>query len=228
MRAGQRESGYAVIERCRVPARRRMTIRTIRRRKRRTRGRVDRIVRALPRRQVALRISAIRRRNLQCVIIVDVAGRTSHIRMPIGQQESRRTVIEFPVRPFRNRMARCAGGSTARKSRRDVIRHAIADVCRTLPRSLVASHAIRRVQRVVVIDMARRAGRWRRRHVRPHQREAGQAVVKSCRIPTSRRMAVRAVGGRKRRTRGGVHRVIRLLPGRQMALRVSAVCRGDL
>ena len=83
MRASQRESSYAVIERCRVPTRRRMTIRAIRRRKRRTRGGVHRIVRPLPRRQVALRISAIRRRYLQRVVAVQMAQRALHIRMAI-------------------------------------------------------------------------------------------------------------------------------------------------
>ena len=54
-----------------------------------------RIVGLLPRRQVALRVAAIVRPNLQIVVVVDVARGARHIGMPVRQQKPRRAVIEF-------------------------------------------------------------------------------------------------------------------------------------
>lgn len=63
------------------------------------------IICLLPRRQMALRIAAIARRDRQIVVIVDMANRASHIRMAIGQEESSRAVIELGVQPIVKRMA---------------------------------------------------------------------------------------------------------------------------
>lgn len=73
MRANERESSHTVVERGRIPSRRRVARRAIRHRKRRSRRRVRRIICLLPRRQVAPRIPAVRRVDAQRIIPVDVA-----------------------------------------------------------------------------------------------------------------------------------------------------------
>jgi len=90
----------------------------------------------------------------------------------------------------------------------------------------MASRSSATVQRgrqvVVVIGVARSAG-----HVGMPIGEwkARRAVVKTCRRPTHSCMAYRTVRCCKLRTRRGVYRIIRLLPGRQMATRVPAIGR---
>jgi hypothetical protein len=63
----------------------------------------------------------------------------------------------------------------------------------------MAAVAVRGVERVIVIDVARRAGRRGRRHVRARQRKARHAVIKRSRIPALRCVAVRAIAYRERR-----------------------------
>lgn len=109
-----------------------------------------------------------------------------------------------------------------------MVRHVSAKARRAVPRGQVAAHAVRRVQRVVVADVARKARRRRGRHVRARQREASRAVVEGSAVPTLGRMAVRAIRHRKCRTGSRVGWIIRLLPLRQVALRISAVRRRDL
>jgi len=58
---------------------------------------MHRIVGLLPGREVAAGGSAGRGRNLQVVVIVDVAGRAKHVGVPSSQQESGRTVIELGI-----------------------------------------------------------------------------------------------------------------------------------
>ena len=116
---------------------------------------------------MAASVSAIRRLNLQIVVVVDVAlralrdfaGRRHLVR--IGQRETRGAVIESGVRP--------AGGVMARRTLRDresggdVIRNAAAHRLGAVPLSQVAAGiaAIVRLnlKRVVVIDVALNAGR---------------------------------------------------------------------
>lgn len=59
--------------------------------------------------------------------------------------------------------------------------------------------------------------------MRAGQRKSGQAVIERCRVPSSRGVAVGAIGDGEGRTRRRVHRIVRFLPGRQMALRVATV-----
>ena len=91
----------------------------------------------------------------------------------------------------------------------------------------MATVTIRRIERVVVVHMAGRAGRRRRGHVRSGQGEPGDAVIERRRGPAGRRMASGAIRRGKSGAGSGVHRIIRLLPGGQMALRVSAIGRRD-
>lgn len=75
-----------------------------------------------------------------------------------------------------------------------MIRHVAADGLRAQPGRLMASIAIRirRGERVIVVDVAVRAGHHFARGcqlVRTHQRPAGGAVVKRCRRPGNRVVA---------------------------------------
>jgi len=101
----QQESRRGVVEISRVPALGRMATRAIRDGEDRPRGRVHWVVGLLPGRQMALRVSAVRRRDLQIVVVVDVAGCASHVGMAVGQRKSRGIVIEFRAQPTVKRMA---------------------------------------------------------------------------------------------------------------------------
>jgi len=101
VRAGQRPAGCAVIEDRRVPRDGVMASGAIRGGERCSRGWVRRIVCRLPGGQVALRIPAVRRRDRQGVIVIDVAGRAGRYFAPvrdklvrIRQRESCRCMIE--------------------------------------------------------------------------------------------------------------------------------------
>ena len=63
--------------------------------------------------------------------------------------------------------------------------------------------------------------------MRSSQRKSCDAVVERRRGPACRRMASGAVRRGKRGSGRGVHRIIRLLPGGQVTLRVSAIGRRD-
>ena len=95
--------------------------------------------------------------------------------MRVRQRETRRAVIKRRARPCRRVVARSA--LRCGESCRHVIRDASAQRLRARPRRLVASVAVsvRSRQRVVVVDVAQRAGR---RHVGAGQRESCRAVVK--------------------------------------------------
>jgi len=122
---------------------------------------MHRIIGLLPRRQMAAGVAAIRRLNVQAVVAVDMAQRALHVGVPVGQQKSRRAMVEFPVRPLGDRMAGGARRRRRRETRRNMIRHTPANRLRAIPVRRVARHAIGAAQRVVVIDVARNA--WGRR-----------------------------------------------------------------
>jgi len=71
---------------------------------------MDRVCGLLPGRQVALGVPAIGRRNGQIVIVIDVARSARHVRVAIGQQETRYAVVESSVQPGIEGMARFARG----------------------------------------------------------------------------------------------------------------------
>ena len=134
--------------------------------------------------------------------------------MAIGQRETGRIVIKDSRGPGGNRVACCTLRRACWKSSRDVVRYTPTKRLGALEIRLVATIAVRRTECVVVVHMAGGTGRRRRRHMRSGQSEPGSAVVKSCRCPTHRRMAHRTIRCRKLRARRGVHRIVRLLPGR--------------
>ncbi len=73
---------------------------------------------------------------------------------------------------------------------------------------------------VIVVDVA---SGTRRRYVGAREREIGLGVVvKNCRRPRSRVVAGCTIGKRKSRPGGLMRRIIRLLPGGQMASRATA------
>ena len=165
VRTRQRPARRAVVEGRRIPTDRVVAGRTVRRRERRAGLWVHRVICCLPRRQVASRIAAVSRRDIQAVVVADVAGSArrylaavGHQRVRVRQREPKRVVVELPVGPPRDGMAGRASGRRRRETRLDVIRYAPAKGRRALPRRQVAAHAIRRVQRVVVADVAGSAG----------------------------------------------------------------------
>ena len=208
--------------------------RTIRGRKRRSRTRVHRIVGLLPGRQMASGISAIIRLNRQRRVVPHMAlvatrnlsGRCNLVR--VRQRETGIGMIERRIRPDNCVVA----GRTERrrKSCRDVVRHRPAKRGRAVPRRLMAPVAIRvrSGQGIVVAHVAVRAGIdfARRRHlVRTRQRPARSGVVECYVGPQCWAVAGRTIRGRKGSSRRRVRWIVGLLPGRQMAPRISAVIR---
>jgi len=99
-----------------------VAIRAVRSGKRRARARVNRVVGSLPaativRIQMALRVSAVGRADLQIVVVIDMTvaasihfARRSQL-MRIGQWKTRRVVIEIRIQPRIHVVATCAGGA---------------------------------------------------------------------------------------------------------------------
>ena len=175
---------------------------------------------------MAAGIAAIRRGNRQTVVVIDVAQIAGHVGMPVGQWESGGTVIEDARGPRRDGVASGAGGCRRGETGSDVIWNRAADARSAQKSRLVAAVAISGIERVIVIYVAGRAGS-RRRQMRSGQGETGNAVVEGCSAPACRRVAMRTICRRKRGARSGMHGSVGLLPGRQMATRVTAVRRGD-
>lgn len=166
-----------------------------------------RVIRLLPLRQVALRVPAVRRRNLEIVIVVDVAGSARHIRVAVGQQESRRSVIEIRRVPALGRVA--IGAVRNGKSRASRGVHRIARLLPLRQVTLRISAIRRRNLKVVIgIDVAGEA-----RHVRMaiRQREPGGIVVKSRAQPAVRGVARFAGGSELRAHMVRIHRLLILL-----------------
>lgn len=92
---GEQKSCGSMIKVRGVPTNRGVAIGTVRNGKRRAGRGVRGIIRLLPGGQVALRISAIRRRNLKVVVVVDVAGRASHVGVTVGEREPRGVMVEL-------------------------------------------------------------------------------------------------------------------------------------
>lgn len=203
MRAGQRETGRAVIEGCRRPAGCVVAGRTVCRSERRSGSGVHRIIRLLPGGQVTLRIPAIGGGNRQVVIIVDVAGGAGHIRVARGQRKSGGVVIECRGGPADRCMARRAirNGECRSRGRMNGIR-------RGLPGGQMAagiSAIVRRNRQVVIIVyMAKSA---RNVGVAIREQESCGAMVELRVLPGVKCMATGAVGSRKFRSCGLVFRV---------------------
>ena len=117
MRSRQREACNAVIKRRGIPPNGRMAICAVAHRECRAGSGVHRIIRLLPGSQVASDRAAGRRRNLQIVIIVEVARGAGHVRMAIRQCKTRGAVVKHHVIPADRVMALRAVGSRKGRSR---------------------------------------------------------------------------------------------------------------
>ena len=161
------------------------------------------------------RMAAIAVRRIQRVVAVDMACSARCRKVRTHQRETRGAVVECASGPGGNGMA----GGTLRGRRREARSHVIwyisTDGSGALECSRVAAIAVRGIQRVVVVRMA---GSARRRKVRAHQRKPGDAVIERRCVPTCRGVAVGAIPHRKSCTRRRMHRIVRSLPGGQMAL----------
>ena len=131
--------------------------------------------------------------NAQAVIAAHVALRAGchlpggrHL-MRVCQRKACGTVIELSVRPCGDRVTVGASRRSAWKARRHVIGDVAANGLRAVPRRLVATHAVRRRQVIVVVNVALGAGRSR---VRAHKSEARCAVIESRSRPRNGVVAV--------------------------------------
>ena len=208
MRAREREAGHAVIKGSRIPADRRVAVGAIRDREPRAGGRVHRIVCLLPGGQVAARIAAGVRGDLQIVVIVDVAGSTGNVGVAVRQQEPGGAVVERDIRPGRRIVA--GGTERCRKGRSGLRMRWI--IC-LLPGGQVATGvaAIVRpnLQVVIIVDVAGSTGHV---GVAVGQQESSRAVIKFCAQPVIEIVAALAVARGKGRPCGRVRRIRRLLP----------------
>ena len=126
-----------------------------------------------------------------------MAGSTSDVGVAIRKWEAERSVIKRSRAPGSDGMALRTGRGGSRKAGLDVIGNVTAERRRAVPAAEVTSHAVRGVQRIIIVHMARGAWRWRRRHVRAGESKTGRAVIEGSRVPTRSSVAVRAIRNRK-------------------------------
>ena len=202
----------------------------IRRRERAACSGVGRIIGLLPGGQVTARIPAIGRSNIQAVVVVDVTesaawnlAAISDEGVRVGQRKAKRIVVEFSVGPLGDGMASGTSGRGRREAGADVIGNGTAKRWRAIPGRQMAPNTISRIQGVVVADVASGARRGRRRHVCAGKRETSEAVIKRRSVPTLGGVAVGTICGREGGPSRGVHGIIRLLPGGQVAAGVAAI-----
>ena len=69
-------------------------------------------------------------------------------------------MIKFAIRPLRDRVAGRAHSSGIREPCHHVVRYGAAKRGSAVPRGRMAAHTVGRAQGVVIIGMARSAGRW--------------------------------------------------------------------
>lgn len=137
-------------------------------------------------------------------------------------------MIKLAVGPGGDGVARGACRSRRRKARGDVVGDVAANGLGLIPIGSVAGHAVRSVERVIVVDVACRTGSRSGGPVRANESEAGYRVIEGSGVPTLGGMAVGAIRRSKTRTRGGVNRVGGLLPLGEVATGIAAVGWGDL
>lgn len=191
---------------------------------------MSRIVGLLPGSQVTTRVAAIIWLNCQIVVAINVASgaggnfaRGCEL-VRIGKRETCTGVIKNAVRPKGDGVASGASGGSGGEICRNVVRYIAAKRLRAEPCCLVAAHAIRRTQCVIVVDVAGHAGSGRGRHVGARQSEAGRRVIERRYVgPRNRVVASGAIRDGKLGTSAGVCRIIGLLPSREMASGIAAI-----
>ena len=188
------------------------------------RGLVRGIVGLLPGGQVATSIAAIRWGNLQSVIVVDVALRTSHGRVSVGERESGGAVVEGAGGP-----AHVVVATTALCNGEALRRTGVRRIIGLLPGSQVAA-GIAAVtvanagEIVVVIDVTLRA--WGG-GMCPVENKTGGAVIEGGCIPAHLIVTGAALRDGKALRRTGVGWIIRLLVRSEVAVRIAAAIVGD-
>jgi hypothetical protein len=203
VRSDQRKPGHTVIERGAGPTCRGMAIGAICHGKLSGGGSVRRRGGLLPGRQMALRIPAIRRFDLQREVAADMAQGAGHIGVTQGQVETKRAVVKDSGRPGRNGVAGSALRGGRRETGRDVVRHRAAN---RLGSQEIVQVAIRGVAVGVIqgvgvgAGMAGSARRRRRRQVRSGQGEPSHAVIERRSRPARCRMAIGTVRCRECRS----------------------------
>jgi len=95
VRASQRKARRAVIENSCLPRNRVVAQRAGRHGEAIGRSRMIGVCGLLPGCQVALRVPAIRRRDLKVVVVVDVARGAGHVRVAVREQKARCAVVKF-------------------------------------------------------------------------------------------------------------------------------------
>lgn len=147
--------------------------------------------------------------------------------MPIRQRKACGTVIENSRSPGGNCVAGGAGRCCRWEPSCDVVGNVAANGGGALEGGRMAAVTICRIERVVVADVARGAGRGGWRHVRSNQRESCRAVIERRSRPARSGVAGGAIRSCECRPRCRVHRIVGRLPGGQVALRIAAVGGGD-
>lgn len=139
---------------------------------------------------MATGIAAVRRRNLQIVVIVDVAGGARHVRVPVRQLESRRAVIEFCSQPT----VKTVTALTIRGRKYGWIR-LVRRIRGVLPILQVAGIALCRQSEINARRRALVAFRAIYRGMCPQKRESVLVILQllRCHIPALNRVALCAV-----------------------------------
>jgi len=153
-------------------------------------------------------------RTRQAVVAVDVALRALQTRVRARQRETGRRVVEGGARPVGD-----GGAMTERAILRET-RGGMRRIARAIVIGLVTIPARGAVQRVVIVNMARRA---LLRGVHSHQRKAGGCVIERRAQPVGRGMASRAV---LREVAGFVRWIIRPVIIRLVAVPARAATQG--
>ena len=176
---------------------------------------MHRVIRVGPIGQMAASGAAIRGRDLQIVVVIDVALCARNRRVAVRKGEAGAGVIK------RRSVPTCVvvaiGATCQRESLRGV---GVRRIIGLLPSGEVAARvpAVRvrnALKIVVVVDVALRT---RHRSVRAIQNESSHAMVEGGSQPAIKTgVTILAIGGRKGRAGAGVRRVVGLLPIGQMA-----------
>lgn len=182
----------------------------------------------LPGSEMATGVAAVGWRDFETVVVADVTGDAGNRRVFVGEGETKRSMVEFSIGPLGDGVALGTSGCIRREAGLDMIGDAAAESRSFVPIGRVAAEAIRGFKSVVVVDMARRARCWSRRHVSADQGEASNAVVKGSGIPALGGMAGRAIRRGKSGSGRSMRRVGGLLPLGEMATGIAAICRADL
>ena len=168
---------------------------------------------------MATGIAAVGGRDLEIVIVVDVAGRAGEIGVSLGQRKTREGVIEISGIPTLGGVAIRAIGRGKDRARRGV-RGVIGPLPGGKVAAGVAAIGWSDLEVVVVIDVARRAGNI---GVAVGQREAGAVVIEFGVEPSIKGMARFASSGEVRRGVVGVGRFLEVFQVTGRAVRCESL-----